>query len=269
MSYKPTNEDLIAYLYNELGQEEKARIESYFKSNPEAKRELESMESTRMVMNDWEDEEIPLSPPLLIPQANDEWLYWRKYVAIAATILFIVTIGWASGFRLNYSESGLQLGFGEIQNGLSPEEVKVLLAQNTQEVYDLVSQNMGVMKDSLNNKMQTLEAGLNHHSDLLQNVPLTKSEIDLNIAQEKALLVSQMADLSNQMKADYREIFRELIVSFSDNWQSQRLEDLNSIQAAFTRLEDATINKHLEIEDALIDLSNEVRVMARNTPNNK
>ncbi|MFT7382342.1 MAG: anti-sigma factor RsiW, partial [Roseivirga sp.] len=130
MSYKPTNEELMAYLYDEIEPTLKAQIEAYLKDSPKAKEELEALESTRLIFSDLEDEALPNNIPLLIPQGNSEWLYWRKYVAIAATLLLLITFGWLSGFNVQSYENGFQIAFGEIQNGLTEQQVADLINQD-------------------------------------------------------------------------------------------------------------------------------------------
>ena len=45
MSYKPTNEELMAYLYGELDESHRAQIEQYLKDNPEARAEFKTLKN--------------------------------------------------------------------------------------------------------------------------------------------------------------------------------------------------------------------------------
>ena len=258
MSYKPTNEDLTAYLYGELSPEKKAQIDDYLKSHPEVKEELQTLETTRMAMADWTDEEVPEPAPFLMAETNSEWIYCRKYLAIAATLLLVITAGWASGFSLQYNEGGFQMAFGDIQNGLTEEQVADLLNDDRQMMLDYMQSNLKSVQDSLGFQMQSLQANVNSE-EVLRKV----------FEQEKEALMYQMVALNDKLSDDYRATLREIAINISNNWETQRIEDLRNIQAAFTNLEDATINKQLDLEDAFIVLSERVQVLAANTPNKK
>jgi hypothetical protein len=257
MSYKPTNEDLMDYLYDEISLEKKAQIDDYIKSHPEVKEELQALEATRMVMADLNDEE-PESIPFIMPQTNSEWLYWRKYVAIAATILLIITAGWASGFSIQYNDDGLQMAFGDIQNGLTEQQVADIVNNDRQLMLNYMQTSLKSVQDSIGNEMQILQASMSSE-EIIRKV----------FEQEKNTLMYQMASLNDKLGDNYREMLREIILNFSNNWDTQRIEDLRNIQAAFTNLEDATINKQLDLEDAILTLSEKVDIVAANNPNKK
>jgi hypothetical protein len=258
MSYKPSHEELVAYLYDEIEPTLKAQIEAYLKNNPKAKEELEALESTRLIFSDLEDEALPDNIPLLIPQGNSEWLYWRKYVAIAATLLLLITFGWLSGFNVQSNENGFQVAFGEIQNGLTEQQVADLINQDRQLMFDYMSNRLKSVEDSLGYEMQTLQANYNSQ-EVVRNI----------FNQEKEVLLQQMTSLNDRLTGNYRDVLKEIVVSFSNNWDNQRIEDLRNIQAAFTNLEDAAINKQMDLEEAFIALSERVQAIAANNPNKK
>lgn len=245
------------YLYDEISPEKKAQIDDYIKSHPEVKEELQALEATRMVMADLNDEE-PESIPFIMPQTNSEWLYWRKYVAIAATILLIITAGWASGFSIQYNDDGLQMAFGDIQNGLTEQQVADIVNNDRQLMLNYMQAGLKSVQDSIGNEIQILQASMSSE-EIIRKV----------FEQEKNTLMYQMASLNDKLGDNYREMLREIILNFSNNWDTQRIEDLRNIQAAFTNLEDATINKQLDLEDAILTLSEKVDIVAANNPNKK
>jgi hypothetical protein len=260
MSYKPTNEELMAFLYDEIEPDLRVKIEAYLSGNPKAKAELEGLETTRIFFSELDDEPLPDSIPLLISEVNKEWIYWRKYLAIAATLLLVISFGWLSGFNIQSNENGVQIAFGEIQNGLTERQVAALIDQDRQLMLDYMTNNLKSVKDSLDFDIQVLQANYNSQ-DLVRNI----------FNQEKDLLIDQMASLNERLSGNYREVLREIVVNFSNNWDNQRIEDLRNIQAAFTNLEEATITRQFNMEEALNVLANRVDVIAANNrnPNNK
>lgn len=256
MNYKPTKEELIEYLYGEMDDSRKAVIAQYLNENPEAKKELEGMNDTRLLLGQWEDEEIVSPPGYLQPWANSEWLYWRKYVAVAASILLVITFGWVSQFQVSFGENGFQAGFGTIENGLSADEVADVIEQDRAQMADWMQTQMADLRDSMNNEMRSFQANFGNEETL-----------DALFKSQKDNLTEDMYALSVQLREDYRDIFRQLIVNFSDNVESQRLEDLQNIQAALTSLEEASIEKDIELEDALLNLGEQVNAALQNNNN--
>ena len=256
MKYKPTQEELIAYLYGELPFEEIEKVEAYLKENPEAKRELESLQNTSMLMGELEDEEMPAPMAFLNPVKNEEWLYWRKYVAVAATLLLIIAFGSLSGFKMVQSDNGLHIGFGETPNGLTEQQVADMIYQDRVMLLDYVNSSLEARNDSINEKFGVLQASLTNE-DLIRKT----------FEQEKEALIQDLTDLTNKLGADYRGILREIVVNFSNNIETQRIEDLRNIQAAFTDLENATVNRQMDMEDALFNLSERVNTIAANLSN--
>ncbi|HEY9116301.1 MAG TPA: hypothetical protein VIN11_00665 [Roseivirga sp.] len=258
MKYKPTQEEMIAYLYGELPQEMMDKIEDYLNTHPEAKRELASLQDTRILMGDFEDEEMPQPLAFFNPTKNEEWIYWRKYVAIAATLLLVISFGWISGFKIDQTADGLHLGFGETNYGLNEEQVAEMIYRDRVALLDYVNTTLEVRNDSIEERFNIIQASLSN-DDLIKQTFET----------EKETLLQDLSDLTEKLGDDYRDILRQIVVNFSNNIESQRIDDLRNIQAAFDALEGATIDRQLNMEDALFNLSERVNAIAANLSNNK
>lgn len=258
MKYKPTEEALMAYLYGELEGEQAGLIERYLDDNPEEKQKLKALSDTRLIFNELEDEELPGQLAFMAPLRNEEWLYWRKYVAIAATLLLLLTFGWLTGFKANYDEEGLYLGYGEVQRGVSEEQIADMFFENNASLASYLQENIKVGQDSLNYKIDAIQAS-NTNELMIESI----------FQRERDALITQMVGLNDKLSGDYRDILRQIVVNFSDNIETQRIDDLRGIQAAFTELEDATIGKQFQLENALVDLEEKVNTVIANNSNNK
>lgn len=256
MKYKPTQEELISYLYDELSADKIEQIEVYLNENPEARRDLESLQETRMLIGEYDDEEMHEPMVFLNPTKNEEWLYWRKYVAIAATLLLVITFGTLSGFKVVNSDQGLHVGFGETNMGLTEEQVADLIYQDRVLLLDYVNNTLDARNDSINYKFNTLQASLTNE-DLVRRT----------FENEKEALIQEISTLTDRLGENYRGILREIVVNFSNNIETQRIEDLRNIQAAFDALENATVNRQLDVEDALFNLSEKVNTIAASLSN--
>src|SRR5690242_4123571 len=96
MSYKPDESVLMAYLYDELSVEEKARVEEYLRENPAAVNELESLRYVRKMLSTVEDKEV-IAPPIVIEDSNQRFFWNTPYVktimSIAASLLLLMVAG--------------------------------------------------------------------------------------------------------------------------------------------------------------------------------
>lgn len=262
MSYKPTNEDFTAYLYGELDESKRAQLDQYLNEHPEARTELEGMEETRVLMSQWEDEEVPALPGFIQPHENSEWLYWRKYVAIAATILLVITFGWVSKFNMSYDENGFQAGFTTPTRGLSMAEVTEMMAKERESILATVDTDLQDIQVGIDDNRNFIENNMDKFNDLPED------QINNLLNEQKQQIMAEMNLLSGKLTEDYREVFRQLVVSFSNNFETQRIEDLRNVEAAFNDLEDAITSKQEVFEEALYNLSVEVDALAPNNNNN-
>jgi hypothetical protein len=269
MSYKPTNEAMIAYLYGEIEASQKAQIDQYLIEHPEFKTEFEELENTRMLMGQLEDIEVPSPITFMKSNTNTEWMYWRKYVAIAASILLIMTFGKIIGFNLSIGDKGFQAGFGTIQQGLDAETVNEMLQADRNQLVNWVQDNIETVQDSLGGEMKMMQASMDDfQSQEPETLQISDTEIDLMLERQKEDLMFQMAQLSEKMTGDYRDVFKGLYDSFANDIDLQRSDDLRNIQAAFTTLENATISKQDEVDEALFNISQEINTLVAQNNNN-
>lgn len=262
---------MIAYLYGEVEASEKAQIDKYLIKHPEFKAEFEGLENTSMLMGQLEDIEVPSPMTFMKHNSNSEWLYWRKYIAIAASILLIMTFGKISGFHLSFSENGFQTGFGTIQQGLDAKTVNEMLQADRNQLINFVKDNIETVQDSLGGEMRTMQASLDDfQSQEPPTLEISDADIDRLLERQKEDLMFQMAQLGEKMTGDYRDVFKGLYDSFANDIDLQRSDDLRNIQAAFTTLENATISKQEEVDEALFNISQEINsLVAQNNNNNK
>lgn len=257
MSYKLTDEQLMAYLYGALSIEEAQEAEKYLKEHPEEKAKLASFNQTRLLMNELEDEDLPGPLVLTTPGQNKNRLgYWRPYLGVAATLLLIMSFAWLTGFGISNDKNGFRMGYQDVQYGLSSNEVAQLIDKDRKATLEQIRSMMATGQDSLYQDLRMVEASLTEQPQLFYQ-------------QEKEALMNDMLTLSDGLSANYRELMRELVVNFSNNYQSQRIQDLQNIQAAFNDLEDATISNQLNVEDELIRLSDRLDAVIANLNNNK
>lgn len=249
---------MIAYLYGELSNEEMAKVGAYLEEHPEDKAAVQQLNDTRLVFSELEDEELD-SPLHLNEWSNgkSEWSYWRPFVAVAASLLLLLSFAWISDFGIRHDQNGWQIGYQQVVQGISQDEVAALIASEREQTIESVMAYVEQEREAIDQEFELISASIE------QNRP------SLVLDREKQALMDDMVALSASLSDDYRETMRQLIINFSNNFESQRIQDLENIQAAFNDLEDATIGNQLDIEDELVRLSQRLDVVIANLNNNK
>ena len=114
MSYKPNENDLMAYLYGELEGSEKEAMDKYLFEHPEARLELERLQQVRSMLSHVKDKEV-IAPPIFVGESRHRFIwnapYLKTIVSVAASLLLIMLVGKISGMRIQYQERELRISF--------------------------------------------------------------------------------------------------------------------------------------------------------------
>ncbi|HLR31316.1 MAG TPA: hypothetical protein VK074_02425, partial [Fodinibius sp.] len=126
------------YLYDEISEEEKSKLESYLEENPRLQRELSELEETRSLLQKMPD--VDTAPQLLVvePRRRTFKQWWReargllprsffaKTAISAAAVLFLVLIvGSAAQLQVDISGQGVAVNMGHTPGpggGLTDEQ---------------------------------------------------------------------------------------------------------------------------------------------------
>ena len=112
MSYKPDENDLMAYLYGELEGSEKEAMDKYLFEHPEARVELERLQQMRIMLSHVKDKEV-IAPPIFVGESKQRFIwnapYLKTIVSIAASLLLIILVGKLAGMKIQYQESDYAL----------------------------------------------------------------------------------------------------------------------------------------------------------------
>src|SRR5690349_13936312 len=105
MSYRPDEKDFMAYLYNEMEGHEKEKFERYLLENPEAQKELSSMQRLSTMMGAVKDKEV-IAPPIVIGDVNRrfDWNtpYLKTILSMAAAVTLIILVGKFAGIQASF-----------------------------------------------------------------------------------------------------------------------------------------------------------------------
>ncbi len=258
MSYKPNENDLMAYLYGELESPEREAFENYLFEHPEVRLELERLQKMRTMLSEVKDKEV-IAPPIFVDEGKARVMwdapYLKTIVSIAASLLLVILMGRLAGMKIQYEASDLKISFGETQteaNGgvqaqvagasLSAEEVQSMINASLLE-------NNVAMQSSWKETQEKLDASIN--KSLAQNSSkIDKLVRDASIASQDQIrefvagiqtenlqLVKSYFKMSSDEQKQYIE---SLLVDFSKYLQQQRNDDLQLVQTRLNSLEKNT-----------------------------
>ena len=259
MSYKPDENDLMAYLYGELEGSEKEAMDKYLFEHPEARIELERLQQMRAMLGHVKDKEV-IAPPIFVGESKQRFIwnapYLKTIVSIAASLLLIILAGKLAGMKIQYQESALRISFGgdQVVNGnatqtttpaissVTPEEVQAMINAS-------LDKNNLAMQSSWKETQQQLDASIT--KSLAQNSnKIDKLVKDASTASQDQIrqFVSGMQTENLQLVKNYfklssdeqKQYIESLLVDFSKYLQQQRNDDLQVVQTRLNSIEKNT-----------------------------
>lgn len=253
MSYKPNETTLIAYLYDELDNEEKRNVEVYLSEHPEAASEVRRMRETLQIMTKLGDKEV-IAPPLMMEHDRvvPIWRtrYFRAIASVAASIILILVVGRLSGINITYADAELRISFGKPIEQKTEEPVPQLteaevnsmittaLTRNNEQLTEAWTQNDAKLKQSIQNVMKTSSKQINEM--VTQASGSSQEQIRSYVASLQSQNLQLMRDYMQLTTTEQKQYVENLLVDFSKYLQEQRTQDLMFFQARMTNMEKNT-----------------------------
>ncbi|MFZ2905040.1 MAG: hypothetical protein WAZ98_02435 [Cyclobacteriaceae bacterium] len=249
MSYKPDESVLMAYLYGELSGEEKTAVEEYFRENPTAMEELESLQHLRKMLSSVTDKEV-IAPPIVVEDSKQRFFWNAPYIktisAIAASLLLLMVAGKIFDIQVNYSGNEMKISFGKSVEEIHAPQPVLTQAQVQEMINASLTQNNQVVQASLDENQEKLDASIR------KNVAMNSTKVKELVQQaskasqdEIRRFVATLQDQNQQVVKDYFQLstneqqkyIEGLLVDFSKYLQQQRKNDLEVIQTRLVSVE--------------------------------
>lgn len=253
MSYKPEESELMAYLYDELTDNEKKKIEAYLAENEDARRELEELRDARTILSKMNDREVAVpsfvfdeSPKVVAMNKGGFFSFWRNSMAIAASISIIILVGFLTKVNLSWGDDGMQLSFGNQpteQSGYTEADVQRMIQSAIAENNQLV-----------NNKLESVEQGM---KQLVSNTPtptIEQKQIDAYMEEWRIQSIETLAGLLESSELSQKEYTDQVLREFAIFLDIQRQNDMNVIQTRFDNLIDDTELNQMQTNRILTNL---------------
>lgn len=269
MSYKPNENDLMAYLYGELESPDREAVEKYLFEHPEARMEMERLQQMRVLLGQVKDKEV-IAPPIFVGdnKARPFWNvpYFKTIASIAASLILVILVGRLSGMKVHYQEHELRISFGNVSEtritenpsvaSVSPEEVQAMINAS-------LNQNNLAMQSSWKETQQQLDASIT------KSLESNSRKIDKLVRQASVASQDQVRQFVSGMQTENLQLVKNyfklssdeqkkyiesLLIDFSKYLQQQRSDDLQLVQRRLNSLEQNTDVFKQETEQILTSI---------------
>jgi hypothetical protein len=275
MNTKPNEQDWMAYLYGELEDDEKERMDQYLLVNTEARVEFEKFKAVRHMMSAAEDKEV-IAPPIFVGDAKQRFLWntphFRMIVSIAASLLLVLLAAKATGIRISVKDNEFRLGFGQVTDQIPQTQTLIDKPMLTaSEVQQMINQSLGennlIMQASLKESQQKLDASIKRNLAVnsgfvnqLVKEAATASQEQIRqyvsgIQTENMRVVKDYFQLTADEQKRYMQ---DLLVDFTQYLQQQRANDLQLVQTQLNSLQQNTNVFKQETEQILTSIISSV-----------
>jgi hypothetical protein len=255
MSYKPDEKTMIDYLYGELEGQEKAKVEEYFRLNPEARLQFEKLAGVKSMLREVKDKEV-IAPPIVLGEANQRRLwdipYLKTVMSIAASLVLVILAARVSGARVSISENEFRLSFGEVPAAPMTEPVSqpsLTAVQVQQMIRQSLDENNSILNTNWKESQKALEASIRTNlvtnSGKMDDVIKKASSASQEQIQQ---YVSAMQTENMQLVKDYfkltaseqKQYIEGLLVDFAKYLQQQQKDEMQLVQVRLSNIEENT-----------------------------
>ncbi|HEY9007816.1 MAG TPA: hypothetical protein VIM75_16870 [Ohtaekwangia sp.] len=266
MSYKPDQQDWMAYLYGELEGAEKEKMEHYLLSDANARKELEKFQQLRKMMGAVEDKEV-IAPPIVLGDNGQQRFIWntpvfRTVASIAASLLIIMLVGRFTGTQMSLSGNEFKISFGEPRKvdvpsvaapSLTVSDVQSMINQSLDQNNQAMQASWKETQQKLDQSIQSNLASNSGKIDRLVKEASTASQEQIRqfvstLQSQNTEVVKNYFQLSSSEQKKYIE---NLLVDFAKYLQQQRTDDLQLVQTRLNALEQNTDIFRQETEQIL------------------
>ena len=276
MSYKPSEQDLMAYLYGELEDDKREKLEQYLLENPAARQELEKMNGLRRMLSQVEDKEV-IVPPIFVGEHPSQrfWQapYMKTIMGIAASLLVVILVAKFSGLNIRYQQQELRISFGDAPEvkTASPVTQPAVASLSPEQVQDMINhslqQNNAALQASLEETQQKLTASIH------QSLALNSGKIDKLVQQASTASEAQVREFVASMQTENAKMVKSyfqlsaneqkqyvegLLVDFAKYLQQQRNDDLQVVKTQINSLQQNNDVFRKETEQILTSIISKV-----------
>ncbi|MEE9394651.1 MAG: hypothetical protein V3W41_19330 [Planctomycetota bacterium] len=188
------NEDLVAWYYGELGQEEAESVKAHVQACAFCDEESNALRQLTSTLDQWTTSPSPtatilseLNPP---PPAKSAWTWWKPaLVGLAAGLIgFIALCGFGASWE--HREQGFVLSFGDVAGPIQPTITAPITKNDLRTLVEFIEDRQELRSYEL---FRTIEEDFNHSEE-----------------RQEARLVNLALRFENSMRRDRETLSRML-----------------------------------------------------------
>ena len=270
MGTEDFNKELITYLYDEMSTEERQQFEIAMEKNPELKREFENLKEMRKGLAQIQDKEVMEPFFLWGKQGSDSWasmfkrrnlLMFKPFIAVAASLVIVLLIGYLTYFTITYQVQSLYIGFNKANTtgseaSYTQQQVAAMvnaeIAKNNAYIFSKLTEtenNIDTRFASLESKQNTLMTPSYAASDVV-----TKKELDIFLSNVRSNNLKVLQTYLQSSSVQQQDYFQAVLTEFSDYMENQRKEDLRLIRRSLITLQENQQTQKEETDQMLASI---------------
>jgi hypothetical protein len=189
---------------------------------------------------------------------------FKPVIAIAASIVIVLLVGYYTNFTIRYNENGLMIGFNQnaaesITKGLTEAQIAYLVKQEIARNNTVILSKLDDTENSFNSKLAALETSQNRPPVFkTTNNLITKDEMNDYLEQNQQANSALLKDYLQTASVQQQKYFQNILTEFSDYLQDQRQNDLLMIQRSLVTLKDDQDQQKHQTENLLANIFNTV-----------
>jgi hypothetical protein len=270
MGTEDFNKELISYLYDEMSTEERQQFEIAMDHNPELRREFEELKAMRKGLAQIQDKEVMEPFFLWGKNGSDSWvsmfkrrslLMFKPFIAVAASFIIILLLGYLTNFSITYQDQSLFIGFNkpdseEQETMYTKDEVAQLVNQEIAKNNAYIFTKLTETENNIDTKFASLEDSKQSMAmpAYLSSDVVTQKELDVflsNVRSNNLKVLQTYLQTSSTQQQDY---FQAVLTEFSDYMENQREEDLRLIRRSLINLQESQQAQKDETDQILANI---------------
>jgi hypothetical protein len=266
MSYKPSEQELMAYLYDELDGPAREKVEQYLRSNPDAKKELDGLRGVSSWLSEIKDKEV-IAPPIFLGDTGKSRIwnapYFRTIISIAASLILVILVARFSGTNLSISDHEMKLSFGDAPTNAGPRDLGI----SQEQIQKMINESLQANNQALNTSWEASQQKL--AQSISENLVVNSGKMDELVRQASSASKEQIQEYVSSLQADNMKLVKDyftltsgeqkqyiegLLVDFAKYLQQQRQDDLQLVQLRLNNIEQNNTAFKQETEQILTSI---------------
>jgi len=270
MGTEDFNKELITYLYDEMSTEERQQFEIAMENNPELKREFEELKEMRQGLAQIQDKEVMEPFFLWGKQGSDFWasmfkrrnlLMFRPFIAVAASLVFVLLIGYMTNFTITYQDQSLYIGFNKAktigsETNYTAEQVAQLVNEEIAKNNAYIFSKLTETENNMDSRFAALETSQNNQMtpSYATSDVVTKKELDIFLSSVRTNNLKVLKTYLESSSVQQQDYFQAVLTEFSDYVENQREEDLRLIRRSMITLQENQLTQKEETDEMLASI---------------